>query len=213
MILESLIFMNAGDGITTGRRILTSQPDDGSARCRSSRVPGQPSDSCPSTRPPTTRSTSAPSHLSKNAPSLPNVGNADVARCHPPRLEPSGVNSFAASAIPQRDNALMSDQWEEGFSYLRRFLRSLGHCRVARSYKADDGYRLGSWVSHQRNNREKIGTDRRQRLEALPGWSWDMLSDRWEKASPISNSSRTGTDIAELLEATRPMTVIGWVLG
>ena len=59
VILDSLVSMNVGSGVTTERRILTSQPDGGSARCRSSRVPGQPNDSCPSTRPPATRSTTS----------------------------------------------------------------------------------------------------------------------------------------------------------
>ena len=49
--------MNVGGGVTTERRTRISQPADGSARCRGSRVPGRPSDSCPSTRPPTTPST------------------------------------------------------------------------------------------------------------------------------------------------------------
>jgi hypothetical protein len=57
VILESLIAMNGGGGVTTERKTRISQPADGSARCRGSRVPGQPSDSCPSTRPPTTPST------------------------------------------------------------------------------------------------------------------------------------------------------------
>jgi Helicase associated domain len=73
-----------------------------------------------------------------------------------------------------------SDQWEEGFSHLRKFSKA-GHCRVPVSYKSDDGYRLGSWINAQRTRKETITPDRRQRLEALPRWSWDVHSERWEE--------------------------------
>ena len=41
-------------------------------------------------------------------------------------------------------------------------------------YKIDDDYRLGIWVITQRRRKDLMNPDRRQRLEALPGWIWKV---------------------------------------
>ena len=74
-----------------------------------------------------------------------------------------------------------SDKWEKGFSHLKQFSDRKSHCRVPVSYETDDGYPLGQWVNTQRTTKEIINLGRRRRLEALPGWSWDVRSEQWEK--------------------------------
>ena len=74
-----------------------------------------------------------------------------------------------------------SDKWEKGFSHLKQFSDRKSHCRVPVSYETDDGYPLGQWVNTQRTTKESINLGRRRRLEALPGWSWDVRSEQWEK--------------------------------
>jgi hypothetical protein len=45
----------------------------------------------------------------------------------------------------------------------------------------DGGYRLEQRVGTQRRIKSTIDLDRRRRLEALPDWSWHVLSDKWEE--------------------------------
>ena len=68
-----------------------------------------------------------------------------------------------------------------GFPYLKQFSEREGIAEFLQNYKTDDGYRLGAVGAIQRTNKDTMNLDRRQRLEALPGWSWDVLSEQWEE--------------------------------
>jgi superfamily II DNA or RNA helicase len=73
-----------------------------------------------------------------------------------------------------------ADQWETGLRYLREFATHEGNCLVPQRYLTGYGYRLGAWVTNQRASREKLSTERKEKLEATPGWLWDVLSNKWE---------------------------------
>ncbi len=87
----------------------------------------------------------------------------------------------ALEALPGWSWNAMSDKWEDGFSHVKEFANREGHTRVNAGHIAADGYPLGIWVSHQRRAIRSMTLDRRSRLEELPGWSWDALSDKWEE--------------------------------
>jgi hypothetical protein len=62
--------------------------------------------------------------------------------------------------------------WEEGFGYLKIYKKREGHCRVPQGY-AENGFRLGVWVAHQRRIKSKLSKERRQRLNGL-GFIWTI---------------------------------------
>ena len=75
-----------------------------------------------------------------------------------------------------------ADDWEEGYLYLTTFVTREGHARIPYLHGESD-FRLGQWVTVQRhaNNTGKLSPERVARLAALPGWSWDPLTDDWEE--------------------------------
>ncbi|WP_262964355.1 DEAD/DEAH box helicase [Methylobacter psychrophilus] len=74
-----------------------------------------------------------------------------------------------------------SDKWEKGFSYLKEFSDREGHIKIPNGYKTADGYRLGGWVMEQRATRDGMLPERKERLEAMRGWVWDAISEKWNE--------------------------------
>jgi predicted helicase len=73
----------------------------------------------------------------------------------------------------------IGSSWDEWFGLLIRFKARERHCRVSLNH-IESGYKLGSWVSNQRANREKMPAARRRRLDEI-GFMWSPHEDDWEE--------------------------------
>jgi hypothetical protein len=69
--------------------------------------------------------------------------------------------------------------WEGGFDHLKSYNEREGHCRVPRGYK-ENGFPLGTWVSHQRAGKDTLSEQRRARLNEL-GFDWNPHETTWER--------------------------------
>jgi uncharacterized protein (UPF0303 family) len=72
--------------------------------------------------------------------------------------------------------------WEKGYAVLKEFKVREKHCRVPRGHQ-EGAFNLGTWVVNQRNRRDTLSVQRRQRLDAI-GFDWTLLRlarDSWEK--------------------------------
>ena len=69
-----------------------------------------------------------------------------------------------------------TERWDQGFKELVSFKEEFGHCVVRRNHNTADGYKLGRWVEVQRSNRNRLTSERIQRLDAL-GFVWKIRNN------------------------------------
>ena len=73
-----------------------------------------------------------------------------------------------------------SEQWNECFKELRMYHNINGDCLVP-AKKTVNGVNLGSWVSTQRLNKDRLSKDQIFQLDSI-GFVWDPHAMQWEEA-------------------------------
>ena len=72
------------------------------------------------------------------------------------------------------------DRWDRKYEALAAYAARVGHARPSHP-QVEQGERIGWWVANLRQSRDALSAEKRERLETLPGWSWDPFADRWEE--------------------------------
>ena len=75
---------------------------------------------------------------------------------------------------------LLSQQWQKNYESLITYKKEFGDTNVPYKYKTKDGFRLGIWLRHQRENKDSLTPERKKLLDDL-GFVWDPLSQQWQE--------------------------------
>ena len=71
-------------------------------------------------------------------------------------------------------------QWELGYQNLVEFRNQHGHCNAPQRCTTPTGFLLGTWVTSQRQRRQTMSEDRRERLDQL-GLNWEPRDEAWDE--------------------------------
>ncbi|MDA2992373.1 MAG: Helicase associated domain protein, partial [Actinomycetota bacterium] len=93
----------------------------------------------------------------------------------------SSISNDFASAFDVMLVEQTSARWEFWLGLLQRYAEETGTARIPIG-QVIEGYPLGQWAGAQRMAFSKgaLSDERRQKLEALPGWAWNILDDQWD---------------------------------
>mmetsp|Transcript_42311 Transcript_42311/g.75811 ORF Transcript_42311/g.75811 Transcript_42311/m.75811 type:complete len:394 (-) Transcript_42311:114-1295(-) len=86
---------------------------------------------------------------------------------------------------PVDDDSSADEKWEKGLAKLVEYKEEHSHCNVPHSFVTADGFRLGLWLSYQRDKykgqRGGMTESQQSRLEEV-GVEWDPMAKAWEDA-------------------------------
>ena len=92
---------------------------------------------------------------------------------------PVSVDAEFSSALRTVLVEASTASWEFWFVLLEQFKEAEGHCCVSKNY-IRDGFKLGRWVSRQRETKDELSSKRMQRLNEMD-FEWDPLTADWEE--------------------------------
>lgn len=95
----------------------------------------------------------------------------------PENILPEDFSDFFSARVLEKTTS----SWEEGFGCLEAYVAKEGKSTVLYNYKTESGFPLGSWVIRQRADEKILPLARKQLLESLPGWVWDVHDAKWEE--------------------------------
>jgi superfamily II DNA or RNA helicase len=72
----------------------------------------------------------------------------------------------------------LGSSWDEWYGILQNYKEREGHCLVPHEH-IEIGSRLGFWVATQREARQRLSSERIQKLEFI-GFTWSPLDEKWE---------------------------------
>ncbi len=79
---------------------------------------------------------------------------------------------------------LRDTKWEKAYAHLLRYVEEFHTAAVPQGYIDDTGFNLGGWAATQRGRRKQgaLASDREQRLDVLPGWTWGVsFESEWDE--------------------------------
>lgn len=92
---------------------------------------------------------------------------------------PASVGVEFASALRTLIVEASASSWEFWFALLQQYHETNGHCSVPAKFETDCGFKLGNWVSNQKQKRQTSSKDRIKRLEAI-GFVWANKNLDWQ---------------------------------
>ena len=93
---------------------------------------------------------------------------------------PASVDQSFGESLRTHLVEQLTASWDFWYGLLQNYLEQHGHCLVPTAFVSHDGYRLGSWVGVQRQRSDGLSQDRKQRLDGLSGWRWNLLEHQWK---------------------------------
>ena len=93
---------------------------------------------------------------------------------------PVSVGIEFVNAIETKIISTTAVSWNFWYGLLEKFTASEGHARPPKPTNKENAS-LGGWVAKQRSFRVKLTPEQVSRLEALPGWTWNVPEFQWEE--------------------------------